>query len=632
MSGQTPRTPAQVIPLRPARPVGQGSAIQLFLALLLVGVFAISLLKPHYSGDAAEYTLTTIALAEHATPEIRASDVALARRLLPEYGWFHDRIEAHLGAGGALPPGFLRGADGQVHAIHYFGYSLLAALPFKLAQHLGGNPMKCFMWLDWAMLLVLFHCACHYLARPGRALAAVGAFVLTVGLPYWNWSSPEFFSSAAALSALFLMGASASPWAGVLLGLAAMQNPPLLALLFLGPVLCEANPRRWRSIALGTVLGLGIGLLPIVFSFRFFDTWNVIATGATDPRLISALRLLSYYIDLNQGMLVAIPAVWLAILWGLAKQPKEAIRLLPLAAASLLLALPALSTQNWNSGSAGMMRYVAWGSMPFLFLMFALLRGWRAWPPTLIALFVLVQAACVAQARHTSHIEFAPLARWVLDTAPSLYNPEPEIFIDRSSKAEPMIDYDQVYAYGEGSTRKTLYHSGSYPAIAKLCPAGLPQAPSVVRASYDGWTYLNGPVSCAGQLALHAFGATGFQAAGAVRLGKGWSQIEFGAPADSGVWSVGAASTVTIQAPPGTLDAVSIRGLYMMGNTSTKVTINGVAAGSWHLDRPNRIALPVAVPNGVIEIGLTHQAPRQPSAQDTRLLAFFMKQVVVSTR
>ena len=627
------------------------SKLRILVVHFLLGLLLIGITKPSFKGDAAEYTALTIAVAEHGSPDIRPSDMALAKRLVPEFAWFHESIEKHWTEGAHLPPGFLEGQDKKVHAIHHFGYSAIAAIPFKLLQMVGLNPMKCFLWVDWFCLLILLLAAHTYFGSTKRAVGAALIFLMGVGIPYWNWASPEFFSAALSLAALMLMANSAYIVAGLLVGMASMQNPPILGLLGMGPMIVMAERlatqgraavslaairAQARPVALAFLLGCALALVPVYFSMQHFGTWNVIATGATDPRMVSLSRFVSYYLDLNQGVIVAIPGVWLIAAWLLVRDRRLLPVLVPTLLCAVMLAVPALSTQNWNAGSAGMMRYITWGSAPVLYLLFACLRQRAKWGAGVAIVFFLVQFACLAHSRQYVHTEFSPVARWFLVHAPQYYNPEPEIFVDRSTHAEPILDFDTVYRAQLGAIPKTLYYAGSEKGIATLCPdGGRPGAASIVQASYDGWTYLNGELECdSTRPYVERFDMVRFQQQDAALLRDGWSRFEIGAPTESGVWSVGDTSRLTIRAAIAKVDAeaITIRGVYRIGNTGTRVSINGKDLGTWHLDRPNRIPLQGVDIGDALHIQLQHQAPAAPSAQDSRKLAFFMKEVSVAYR
>ncbi|QBE65582.1 hypothetical protein [Pseudoduganella lutea] len=622
--------------------------LRISVFFLIAIAILISVTRPQFHGDASEYTLMTVALANHGTPDITAADAHDAGAVFPWFAWHQAAIADHLSRGTPLPPGFLRGEDGKVHAIHSFGYSAAAVVPMKLASMIGANPAKCFLWVDSLALLLLVYSAYGFFRSAAKAFIPVALMVTTVGCSYWNWGSPELYSASLALSALLLIARSRSVLAGLAIGLAGMQNPPLLSLLFFGPLFMIADARFEQpsrnilgvikdfiggKMAAGTLLGLAIGLSPVYFSFKYFGTWNVIAKGATDSRLVSLLRLHSYYFDLNQGLIIAIPGVLLLVALLAARYRRVALMLVPIAACSLVLAVPSLSTQNWNSGAAGMMRYVVWGAVPFLFLLLLAIRQLTTLPAWLPILFLAVQLPFTVHATKYTHMAFSPLALWALEHVPALYNPEPEIFIDRSSHGEPMVDYDTVYRFGSGEKRKTLYYDGSYRAIAQLCPTGLPSAGSVVRASYDGWTYLNGPVTCSARaLVIRKLGIEAFSRTSGARIGSGWSRFEFGTEEQSGIWSIGKESTLYLEVPKTGLNALSIHGVYGQGNLSTEVIVNGRALGKWHLDRPNRISLESVEHHGTLEVTLKHAAPKAPSDVDTRELAFFMKQVVIASQ
>lgn len=623
------------------------ASLKLFVAVLLLGAILIGLARPKFGGDAMEYTLSAVASARHLGADIRPGDIALAREILPELDWAYPPIERHWSAGEPLPVGLVVDRHGDIRAIHFPGYSMLAAIPLRIALAAGGNPMKGFLWVDLVCLAILAVAALRYFGTVRRALATLGVFLLTVGMPYWNWASPEYVCAALGLAALLFMGTGAFVRAGVLIGLAAMQNPPIGTLLAFGPaiVLVEQGVfaggvgavktflrTLWWRIVLGGVLGGALACIPVAMSLHVFGTWNIIATSATDPGLVSGSRLLSYYLDWNQGMIIAIPAVWGALAWMLLRRPGRLALVIPVMLASLALALPALSTHNWNAGSQGMMRYVAWGSVPFIYLLLALLRPMRAWPLAGLALFVVLQLACVVHGKKYQHTEFSPLARWVLRHAPQYYNPEPEIFSDRVTHQEAAFSPDNVVRYERDGVRKTLYHAGSEHAVTALCGhRGLPTAASTVTASPGGWTYLHGDVACVGgPVAFERFGMGRVQRQDGAALGEGWSGFEMTSDDAGGVWSIGDVSTLVLDTRGRPARAISIRGYYAGSNRTTRVLVNGKDLGEWRLSKLSSIPLDGIDGKAPLAITLRHQAPAKASPQDGRVIAFHLQDIVVT--
>jgi hypothetical protein len=488
-----------------------GWRFPLVLALLL------ALLPARYpqqfGGDVLEYTVGTIAIADHGTPDITLDNVARVEQMLPDLNSAFDLLQTDMRDGKELVlRAFIRGRTGAVYPIHFFGYQMLAALPFKLLEHLGAPPFKAFQFVNLAAIFVLGLALRRFFGSSSKALAGVALFMLCGGWLYWNWSSPECLSAAALLAGLLLF-TSGAPVAGALLaGLAAQQNPTIVFFFAFAPlVLLVLGYRREEGVAANlkavltrrNLLGLGLGAavfaLPPLFNLVQFGSPNPIAKSMSDASLIGLLRLESYFFDLNQGMIIGIPAVLAALaVWGW-KRPRALPVLAVCFAFTLALAVPAMAIPNWNSGARGMMRYVFWSAMPLLFALLLRLRDSTRWPAPLLLGVGLAQAACMAHAGSYGYIEFSPLARALLARAPALYHPEPEIFAERMAHNDDYIAPEKVYVYKvDGQVIKTLVNRDNPQADAALCGDGARLAPdNNYTDSYRGWRYIDGPVRCA---------------------------------------------------------------------------------------------------------------------------------------
>lgn len=493
-----------------AAPLGRfGAVLALLLALLAAAT------RPVQNGDFAEYALMTVALASHASADIRQGDIDAARTLLPEFAGTFGVLEQGMRAQAQVPlSGFFRGNDGRTYAIHFFAYPALAAAPFRLLRALGAPPFKCFQAVNAALVFVLGLALYRLFGGARRAAAGLLAFALCGGMLYWQWSSPECISAAALLAALALYASGAPLAGGLLAGLGAMQNPPLVLFAAFAPLLrlclawrrgagLPANLRAaWTGpYLLGAAATAALFALPVLFNLYAFSTPSIIAKGATSAALVSANRLHSFFFDLNQGVLVAVPALAaaLALLAWRARARDLAIAGGAVAFA-VALALPALAAQNWNSASAGIMRYALWGAMPLLFAFLWLLRARARWPAALLAVVLAAQAGAMAHARRYSELEFSPLARAVLAHAPGWYNPDPEIFYERVAQAESYPMPERTYSWViDGAPVKTLYNLRNRSAAAALCGPGRALAPDNRYVDADmGWRYINGPVRCTG--------------------------------------------------------------------------------------------------------------------------------------
>lgn len=496
----------------PARPAGR---IALFIAVLSLA--ALLLTRPSKSGDFQEYALMTIALASHGTPDIRLADVEISARLSPEVGLVavHQQLRAGMLHGADYPfPGFVHGKDGRYYAIHFFAYPALAALPFKLVDAVGGQPFKAFQVVNLGALAILTMALFRFTGSAPRAMFGTVFFLLSGGLLYSNWISPEFFTACALLSGLLfvLLG---RPYLGALLaGLAAMQNPPLVFFSVFAPLIriCHVHAQEGigfgaalrkvvdRHTVLASFLQAGLAALPVLFNLAKFGVPSVIAVLATTPVLITPARLLSFFFDLNQGAIVGLPVAMLLVLAQLASTNR--LRWLPHTLAAVLfsvaMAIPSLSTVNWNSGASGMMRYALWGGMPLFYLALVYLQRLPRWPLALAAAILLAQAGMVKFARSYSHVEFSPAARLVLSVVPALYEPEPEIFIERTLHEDGAVHGDVVAAYPSAAAPvKLLFSAQSRAAHAALCgPDGEVALDGASGHWPGGWTYLDGAPRC----------------------------------------------------------------------------------------------------------------------------------------
>lgn len=645
-----PRAGAAGLPHAPTR------FAYLRFALLLAAVLAaLPLLFPvALRGDALEYALDTVALASHGTPDIRTADIDRTVALMQgRYEDLYRLLQGQIRDGvQAVFPAFARGADGRVYPIHFFGYPLMAAVPFRALDALGLPPFKSFQVVNLAFVFVLGLAMLRFFGTARRAAGGVLLFMLCFGALYWTWSSPECVSAAGLLGGLLLFS-SGMPVAGALLaGLAAQQNPTIVAFFVFAPLLrlCLVRQRGQgigaslravfdRRTVAGILAGLALAALPVLFNLWQYGVPNIIASRFSDPRLVDGTRLASFYVDLNQGMIVGIPGVLAGLLlWMRRGGPRMPALVGTCFLFTLALALPALAVLNWNSDAAGVMRYAFWAAMPLVFALLLVLRALPRWPLALVLVVALPQLLSMAGALRHDYVGFAPLPAWILRHAPQLYHPEPEIFAERAAGNDNWVEPENIYTYRvDGHRVKTLVHAANDKAAAALCgPGATLAAANAVTGSARGWRYIDGPVLCGVPGDGHAVRRTwllyDILAAGPVRLGAGWRRPEDDGKDWRGLWSEGARSRLTLD-PRGIVpDALVLRGAYLAPNRRTRIRVDGVDLG-WHaLDRDAAIALPATLGRGragkgLLEVELEHEAPRPPSASEPQLLAFFLQAV-----
>lgn len=633
----------------------------LILALCLLVFFSFR--NPALTGDIDEYSLSTVALGSHLSAAITLTDIQKAQTYSPVFAPIFQVTADGMRNNAQVPkPGFYRARNGEVFAIHFAGYSALAVLPFLVFEKIGISPFMCFFFVNLVFVFVLGLCLFRFFESAWKASAGLVLFLLVGGLNYIDWSGPETMSATALCAGLLLLFQQSYRLAGLLLGLAAMQNPPIVFAVFFAPAML-ALVRYQSALSLShnirnfftrnMVIGLAIAclgfLLPVSFNYWAFGVPNIIVKVATSTEFISASRLFSYYFDLSQGMIIAMPALWVGIL-ALCFYPKSStsgiVRKLLLAALATLfsvaLALPALAAGNWNSGALGMMRYVVWGGIPFLFVFLFLLRDsmecLRQRGKVSLIFFVgvifFVQALLTYSAHTYVYFEFSPIAKTVLKYAPTWYNPEYEIFIERNAHKDGAdIDVNQVYIYGDAQAPKKILFHGSNPKInTQMCGIGreLTRDNQFTQAEH-GWRYLHGNARCTQARSVPADVPLD---SNRVVFGAGWSVLEKNGGTWNGRWSDGGNSTISISLEAkATVAEILLIGHYFEDNRRTRVFVDGTDRG-WHtLDGTSTIV--VHDPKPVIKIELQHEfptvAPFTPEFPDGRKLALFLRTIILNS-
>jgi hypothetical protein len=635
-------------PTRPSLPTALRSATWRFSLALLAGLLALLFLsRPYFGGDVVEYALETVAIADHGSADIRLEDIARAHQLAPQMSGVFQLLEDDMRAGKQdVYAAFVRGRGGNVYSVHFFGYPALAALPFKLFEKIGVPPFKAFQVVNYAAVFVLGLALLRFFGSARRAAFGLLLFLLCGGALYLNWTSPECVTAACLLSGLLFYLSGAPLAAGLLAGLAGQQNPTIVFFFGFAPLLklylewragaglaANLKAQLTRANLGGLALGALVFALPPLFNLIEFGVPNIIARKFSDAALIGATRLVSFFFDLNQGMILILPGVLAALaLWRRSTDgtPKRAFGLFALCLLFVLaLIVPALAVLNWNSGAQGVMRYGFWAAMPLLLVLLWRLRASARWPLGLVLALVLAQGAATLHAASYSYVEFSPLAKFVLRHAPNHYHPEPEIFAERMARNDDYIQPDKIYVSAEW--HKALVNPGGARVDELLCGPGKILAPATrMVQSTRGWRYIDGAPVCGDDpYRAQVFGAAQFREQAGIMLASGWSGVETNGGAWDGAWSVGTRSRLTIAAPglhPATL---ALSGIYFDGNHRTRVRVNGVDLGWLALDRVGRVALPAGINagGGPLGIELEHEAPHRAGPNDGREVALFLRTV-----
>lgn len=501
----------------------------LFAKLILlagIGVLyfgrALNDIKPYPTGDGPEYILTTEAIYNHFTPNITHADlVSFKTSYIKKNKWedvyktdIFQRFDEHL----QYPKlkfmdecgGVYTDKKGKNYSYHFFFLSYVNTPARFITAWMGGDPLSSFQFTN--AFLVTLTCFILLFLTPfdlWKTLLVTICFVFSSNYWYLGWTHPEVFTTCMITIGFWLYFQQKRYWGIFFVTLASLQNQPIaimLAFLCLDTLIANGfNFRNIRNIFISAVLFLW----PAIFYYLHFDTTNLIKdAGFLSTKYITFTRVFGFYFDLNQGVVLVIPLILLAFLFFWLRQLLRVIRKKEKATFTLLFPLfliamtCTVSTMgNWNHGQAIVNRYASWFSGIIIIFCFFQLKHLKPLSQTVLLLcFTATQAYTILYHQQFNKFDWSqeshrPLAKWVLDHCPSLYNPDPNIFsvrtlrnYDMSESSSPIIYISQK----KDKVQKIMVHRNRVSALTDygFSQADLQHIIPHLRFVND-WAYIN---------------------------------------------------------------------------------------------------------------------------------------------
>jgi len=430
----------------------------LFLIVLLSTLFQATTIEPYATGDGIEYTLTTEAFYRHGSAAIRERDAKdFKMEHIRHKPWIDnykavtfDAIHAYLKDPKAREyGGFYRTTNGQNFGYHFSFYSLINTPARALTAILDIHPQYAFQITN-AFLLVLtsFLLLFYFKLETWQSIGWVLLVNFSAVYYYIGWSHPEIMTAVLLLLSLLFQREKKFVWAIFLMALASLQNQPVLILLiwlvFSAGYYEKWKLKNWIQMAFPALLFF----LPSVFYYYYFGTTNLIKdAGYLDISNVTYTRFLGFFIDLNQGMILSLNLLlivyilllvvrfWKAFTHQLKLSHEDFIPVL-----ILFLTFVVCMMSNWNHGMAIVNRYAVWIGILVIYHSIQLLSayGLRLKSSLILVVFAM---QCLFIKIHQPYNKFdwcsedhLPFAKWVLMKYPQFYNPDPQIFIARTSK------------------------------------------------------------------------------------------------------------------------------------------------------------------------------------------------------
>jgi hypothetical protein len=440
-------------------------------AYVLALVFGFGAGEP--VGDASDYYLMMIVWAEGLQPQStdatgKAYDAYAATRITSPPFVPYARLTRWAEKLGSAP--------GELDLAHFWLYSLGAAVFYWPLKLLGADVGLSFNLLHAALVLL----SGWILYRHHGHLGVLGLLTLLVASPllwFANKAHTEFFTVMTTTVALSYFGKGLYGRCAVFFALASAQNPPLAfpALLALGIGL-EHHRERLLKEQLGACLlsGAILALHPAYYLIRLGAITPGFLTGGADmtSELLPLKRMASFFIDIETGLLASWPlGVFIlgafALLCWRRPHRQSGRWALFVSVTVLLLSWSQARTTNLNhGGTVYLSRYALWYLCLFSPMLLVIYR-WlaprkRPWKGAALAVLLVLGGLngwLFRVHRPGEYLRPSPAARVVYRYFPGVYDPPPEVFVERQLHWDAALTYrafDEVWAVGTVGATKIL--------------------------------------------------------------------------------------------------------------------------------------------------------------------------------
>lgn len=501
---------------------------------------------------------------------------------------------------------YIPGRDGNRYPIHFFFYSLLA-LPVRFVLHvLSINELHTLRLTNLLIFSITSFLVLRYFIKSTFAkFVFLLLFYLCPLVWFLIWPGPDVYYVCLLLLAVFSFFQKRYFLATILSAFASWHSQPLLVItLFLLGYTVVKNTRAQLTYphmfvqlhAKTMVLIAGIfGILVIpylynIYAFRVLNPWITLNDGWTHLygfglQNISVKKFFEQFFDPNIGLFWYAPAL---VIGGLVVIVKRLVKnkdkgLLVLFIGFLLTTFFYQTNPAWNYGTSGYgpSRHILFFLPLLIASLVAVVEKTKRFILLLI-FFVLSQVFVMSfngflTPDFMKTHDHTPYAHFLLRTFPSLYNPTPEIFADRTNHAYLRQPASAIYRVN-GVCKKAYVLKSDGAWLTSLCgsmpkeTAALFKNPLKTKASYkrtittDEATLWPDLGSCAKEysvngkfICMHTVDAV-VAHTGIIDRERITTIPDYG----DGVWKIKKGAIITFTLPPGyTSDYTAMEGVYV---------------------------------------------------------------------
>jgi len=428
--------------------------------LLIVFLFSlIYVLNEQSYAEIDSYALPMISMQYRYSITIEQSDIDKAREDFPAiygnvYG-YEDLYSAKLKVS----------EDGKWHPYYFITYSLLC-MPLKLLLQLIGKNQIYSLSLTNVMLFVTSLFTVLFKLKRSDKVKFITIILLSLNpiVVYIPFMSAEVFIFSMVVLSLIHMVNKEYKRSAIFVSLAGTMNSTIMmlgfAIIFLHfyEMLQERSTIKevWRKKLQDTAL-LGCCYLIFLIPFLFFSTFSLgtLSNAIYNNESNSLLnRISSYLFDLNLGLFpyftISLLLFFFFSIYGLIKKDFLAYCYM----FSLYGTIFAYSLMTHiNSGMRGIARYNAWVNPIIIFFLTCIAAEYEVFTKHKKVMEWLLYCSAILSACATvicgsvSYVTHTPIAKFVLNTMPQIYNPYYATFISRTTQIDGGYTYQDPIIY-----------------------------------------------------------------------------------------------------------------------------------------------------------------------------------------
>lgn len=427
-------------------------SIFLGINLCLLGFFITSY-KPQIAGDVVEYFGMTVSLFHHGDVGLTSEDQKEIERYLP-HEYFND------------PQYYIRGADQNRTPVHFIFYSYLLLPSRIILAILGIDPLLSFPITNLVILGVfLAFIMKRYIKIPKIGFILLLLIYLSPIVSFITWPGPDIYYISLILFAVFAFFHEEYLTSAILSALASWHSQPL-AVIAIGFILFNIRDSAMKSkinnksiipiitekiLLPATLLGLII-IFPYIYNYLQFGVWTpwtIIQNGWTQIngfglQNIILQKFLDQFVDYNTGIFWYAPFIFVIGIYEFYRNRKNN-NLIIISLIFLVTSLFYETNPAWHYGTAGFgpSRHIMF-ILPLL--LFYTLNGIINIRKTYLLIFAVVVLGSIQlfslyfngfiNPDFRNALKHNPYAGYILKNYPSLYNPTPEIFVDRTNRTD----------------------------------------------------------------------------------------------------------------------------------------------------------------------------------------------------